>query len=77
MPTLNIMQTLAAIRKATLSARVRLGDDSIGTHLESGKVQVIRVTQNPGGRRATVVPVSEWLSTSDAVCFLNEMGVTQ
>jgi hypothetical protein len=72
MPILNIMQTLAALQKSTVAARERLGDKTIGTQAKDGKVQVIRVTYDAGGKSA-VVPVSDWMLPTEAAAFLDGM----
>lgn len=74
MPTLNIMQTIRQVQAATLAARTRLADDTIGTRAESGRLQVVRVTY-PAGKRgaANVVPCSDWLAPSEVVAYLGAM----
>lgn len=66
------MLTLSNLRAATLDARARLNDKSIGTHVENGKLQVIRVTYAKGGR-STVTPLSGWLDIGGACDFLRAL----
>lgn len=67
-----MLQAFAPIQRATLEARARLGDKSIGTTIKQGRLQVVRVTYNAKGR-STVVPVSDWLAMPDAVKFLDAL----
>ena len=64
---------LAALRIATLDARVRLQDNTIGTRAEAGELQLIRVTYDRRGV-STVVPFSNWMPMADAVAALNALG---
>lgn len=74
MPTLNIMQTIRQVRRATVDARARLGDQTIGTRADSGRLQVVRVTYPAGKRgRADVAPISDWLAPADVVAYLGAM----
>lgn len=68
----NCIERGAALQQATLAARARLDDPSIATHVNAGKLQVVRVTYRPSGR-SDVTPVSEWLSVEDTVAFLEGM----
>ena len=66
------MQTLFSLQRATLAARQRLSDASIGTQVARGLVQVCRVTY-PNGPRAAVKPVSGFMPAADAVVYLDRM----
>jgi hypothetical protein len=55
------------LQAATIDARSRLSDSSIGTQVEAGKFRVVRTVY---GRNTTVTPISGWLNVSDAVTFL-------
>jgi hypothetical protein len=73
-PESTMFQTLIALQQATLAARKRTGDDAIGTQVEAGKVQVVRVTYPNGKRKpAHVEPLSGFLSAADAVAFVNAL----
>jgi hypothetical protein len=63
------MQELLKIRAATLAARQRLADNTLGTHVEAGRIQVIRVTY-PNGRDGVVDPVSDWMPVADVCDYL-------
>lgn len=68
------MATLFDIRNATLAARTRKNDQSIGTQIEAGKVQVVQVTYPAGKRgKSTVTALSGWLYADDAVKFLDAL----
>ena len=69
------MSILAEIRNATLDARVRMRDNTIGTRAEAGKLQIIRVTYSGSGI-STIVPASEWMPAADVIAALNAMGRT-
>ena len=64
---------LAALRIATLDARVRMQDNTIGTRVEAGKLQLVRVTYDGRGV-STVAPFSDWMPMADAVAALNALG---
>lgn len=65
--------TLGDLRHATLATRKRLSDQSIGTRVEAGRVQVVRVEYLKGGRTNTT-PLSDWFAQiADAVAFLNSL----
>jgi hypothetical protein len=63
---------LFQLQAATLAARERTGDKTIGTRVDSGRVQVVSVTYSPRGR-STAVPLSDWLPAADAVRALEAM----
>lgn len=63
---------LFSLQQATLAARARLNDQTIGTRVDAGKVQVVRITY-PNGPNATVARVSGFLSPQAAVAFLQRM----
>ena len=65
--------SLFALRNATLDARVRMQDNTIGTRVEAGKLQLIRVTYDRRGV-STVAPFSGWMPMADAVAALNALG---
>jgi hypothetical protein len=56
------------LQAATLDARSRLNDVSIGTQVKAGNIRVVRTLY--GKRNTTVTLLSGWLNVSDAVSFL-------
>ena len=60
------------LQSATVAARKRLADPSIGTRVSDGAIQVVRVRFNGKGG-STVEPVSGPLSPQAAVRFLQAM----
>lgn len=66
------MEAMFKIQAATLAARQRTGDKTIGTRVQAGRVQVVRVTFNAAGK-ATVSAVTEPLTAADAVASLEAM----
>ena len=66
------MPSLFAIRDAVQSVRTRTGDKSIGTHLDRGRLQVIRITYNAKGV-STIAPVTDWLPIAAAIDALNAL----
>lgn len=69
---MNAFQALAQIQAATLAARTRTGDATIGTQVKAGKVQIVRVTYNAKGK-STVTPASDFLPIPEAVAALNAL----
>jgi hypothetical protein len=68
------MVTLMDLRNATLSARERTNDRTIGTQVKAGKVQVVRVTYPPGkGGRSVVTPITPFLTPEDAIRALDAL----
>lgn len=68
------MATLMDLRNATLSARRRTGDNAIGTQVEAGKVQVVRVTYPSGkGGKSVVTPLTRFLDPDDAIRALDAL----
>jgi hypothetical protein len=59
---------IGELHAATLDARFRLNDVSIGTQVKAGKFRVVRTIY--GKRTTTVSPLSNWLVLSEAVAFL-------
>jgi hypothetical protein len=66
------MNQLFTLQHAVLTARERLNDKTIGTRVEDGRVQIVRVTY-PNGAVSVVTPASEWVSADEAVRLLKEM----
>lgn len=67
-----MLQAFSTIQRATTAARVRLGDQSIGTQVSGGRVQVVRVTYRRNGT-SEVAPVSDFLPLDKAAAFLDAM----
>lgn len=65
---------LGELQAATLDARSRLRDSSIGTQVKAGRFRVVRTTYE---KKTTVTPLSEWLVASDAVLFLKMLMPSQ
>lgn len=68
----DMFDKLRPLQTATLAARVRLNDQTIGTHVSRGLYQVIRVTYAKSGK-STVTPVSAWLPLSAVITALENM----
>lgn len=66
------MKDLLALQSATLAARARTGDQSIGTNAEQGQIRVVRVTSDTTGNW-TVSDLSDPLPATKAVEFLNAL----
>lgn len=60
---------IRTIQSATLVARARLADNTIGTRTENGRMQVVRVTYDTAGR-STIVPASDWMLPHKVPAFL-------
>lgn len=67
-----IFQQLREVQAATMAARTRLKDKTIGTQVKAGKLQVIRVTYDAKGK-ATINPVTGFVSHSEAIKTLNNL----
>ncbi|MGE4243698.1 hypothetical protein [Ramlibacter sp.] len=65
-------ELLAPLQQATLAARKRTADAAIGTRVEAGRFQVVRVTY-PDGKNGHVEPLSGWLTMPKAVDHLNSL----
>lgn len=66
--------TLRSIQAATLAMRARTGDNSLGTRVSKGRLQVVRVTDNGKRRACTVTPVTDWVPVRDAVAAIDGVG---
>lgn len=64
-------EVMTTLQPATMRARARTGDQSIGTSAGKGKIRVESVTFE--GRKAIVKPLSDWLTCAEAVAFLDAM----
>ena len=65
------MKDIFTIQRAVSAARARTGNASIGVGASAGQYQVQHVTFNKGV--STVVPVTDWLSLSSVLSFLESM----
>lgn len=65
------MSTLQDIRKATLEARTRLNDPSIGTDVEAGQFRIVRFTRV--GSRAVVTPIAGPFRSHEVVAELAKL----
>lgn len=68
------MATLIDLRNATLCARERTNDNTIGTRVDAGRVQVVRVFY-PAGKpeKSVVTPVTGFLPLDEAVRALDAL----
>jgi len=71
MPMNPIAATLC-IRYATLEARRRTGDNSIGTSTDIGYFRAERVTYKPNGA-SVVEPLTGWTNAAKVIEFLNAL----
>ena len=68
------MATIFDLQRATLAARARNGDPTIGTRVQSGRVQIVRVTYPERLRGDSVVaPVSAFMAADAAVHALDRL----
>lgn len=65
--------TLRDIQRATIAARKRLSDSSIGTQVHQGRLQIVRVTYPDGVPQGVVTTLTGLLDPLDAVAYLNAM----
>jgi hypothetical protein len=64
---MNFMQTMLAIQKATTDAKARTGDQTLGTRVGKGKLQVVRVVKHAKGLGCDVFPVTDYLPIPEAI----------
>ena len=62
---------LGELQSATLAARDRLNDQSLGTQVNQGLFRVVSSVST--SRATTVTPLSEWITLTDAVSFLEDL----
>ena len=67
------MKELFELQKATLAARNRTNDEAIAAVAKAGKIQVGRSVFMPGKATADFFPLSDWLSISDAIKFIEAL----
>ena len=65
------MKDILTIHRAANAARARTGNTSIGVGVRAGQYQVQHITYTNGA--STVVPVTDWLSLSSVLSFLESM----
>lgn len=69
----NFLQTMHQIQKATVGAKARTGDQTLGTRVGKGKLQVVRVIKHAKGPGCDVMPVTEFLPIPAAIAYLAAM----
>lgn len=67
-----IESALFKLRDATVAAKARTGDTTLGTDVRSGQVRVVRVTYDAAGA-STVAPVTGWVDFDVAISTLNAL----
>lgn len=65
------MKDIFTIQRAVNAVRARTGNASIGVGASAGQYQVQHITYTDGV--STVVPVTDWLSLSSVLSFLESM----
>ena len=73
-PTTTNNNTMKDIQMATLNARQRTGDKSIGTRVKQGKFQIVRVEYAKNGK-STVTELSGWLAGYELIPALNALSM--
>lgn len=63
---------IGELQAATIEARARLKDTSIGTQVKAGRFRVVSTLY--GKKTTTVTPLSDWLVIADAVSFLKRLN---
>ena len=69
----DFFNTMQAIQKATTDAKARTSDQTLGTRVGKGKLQVVRVVKHSKGPGCDVFPVTEYLPIQEAVAYLDAM----
>lgn len=67
-----ITAELLELRRATLAARARLKDASIGTRAHAGTLQIVRVVYRCDGT-AKIRPITQPMTCREACDFLDAM----
>jgi hypothetical protein len=68
----NLLRIAFALRAATLAARERTKDRSLGVSGDGGRFRVVRVTYRANGL-ANVEPRTDYMTAQQAVDFLNSL----
>lgn len=68
----DVFQQMRNIQTATLAARARLADKTVGTQVSKGRGQVTRVTYDAKGR-STVSPASDWMPVAQLPAALDAL----
>lgn len=68
----NFPSSLFGLRDATINARYRNNDASIGTEARNGFVRIVSVTYAADGT-SIVTPLSGWMSPTEAVDYLGTL----
>jgi hypothetical protein len=66
------INALFRLRDATVAAKARTGDTTLGTDVRSGQVRVVRVTYNAAGA-STVTPITGFIGFDAAISALNAL----
>lgn len=69
---MNPIAATLSIRNATLEARRRTGDNSIGISTDIGYFRAERVTYKPNGA-SVVEPLTGWTKAEKVIEFLNSL----
>lgn len=69
----DFMQTMLKIQKATAGAKARTGDQTLGTRVSKGTLQVVRVIKHVKGTGCDVLPMTDYLPISAAISYLDAM----
>lgn len=67
-----MLTAMLLLQQATLRARQRCGDDSIGTRAHKGAVQVVRVQYDAAGS-STVSQLADCMTIAEAIEVLDEL----
>jgi len=66
----NAFTEILLIGQATAAARKRTGDNTIGTSVKNGQIQIVRVSFATDGK-SKVQAVSNWMPCSDVIVALS------
>lgn len=69
--TMSQALTMHSLRAATLAARHRTGDPTIGTAVAGGRFRITRDITDAGKTRTE--PISDWLDGHDLIPALNDL----
>lgn len=67
--SMEMFKKLSAIKTATLDLRERTRNDSLGTHIKQGNLQLVSVQYDSNGL-STVIPQTDWVPVNEAVAMI-------
>lgn len=70
---MDFKQTLLEIQQATRAAKARTGDETLGTRMCKGELQIVRVVKHEKGFGCDVFPLTLFLPIPEAIRELDAL----